>query len=146
MTAASRAPEFRHHRALLVELALHPARHVLGLELSLVFRADEGVLHPIRDGAAALGNIHGGVVGVLFAGGAWLAAGIVRPEPGGEPQRVFRGAEMLVVPARAARRRRHHADRLVVDALELVGMAVLPRGHAVAFRPRVGIALALQAD
>src|SRR5262249_46161401 len=29
----SRAREFRHHRALLVEIGLHPARHALGLEL-----------------------------------------------------------------------------------------------------------------
>ena len=53
---------------------------------------------------------------------------------------------MLVVPARAAGRRRHHADRLVVDALDLVGMAVLPGRQAVAFRPGVGVALALEAD
>ena len=53
---------------------------------------------------------------------------------------------MLVIPARAARRRRHHADRLVVDALDLARFAVLPRRHAVPLRPGVGVALALEAD
>src|SRR5262252_5691745 len=47
---------------------------------------------------------------------------------------------------RAARCRRHHADGLVVDALDLVGMAVLPGRDAVAFGPGIGIALALEAD
>src|SRR5262249_61065767 len=83
---------------------------------------------------------------VLLAGRAGFAAGIVGPEPGGEPQWILGGAEMLVVPARAARRRRHHAHRLVVDALDLVGMAVLPRGDAVALGPSISVALALQAD
>ena len=45
-----------------------------------------------------------------------------------------------------ARRRRHHADRLVVDALDLALLAVLPRRDAQALRPRVGVALALEAD
>ena len=53
---------------------------------------------------------------------------------------------MLVEPARAAGRRRHHAERLVVDALDLLGLAVLPRRHAVPLRPGVGVAVALQAD
>src|SRR5262249_3690741 len=137
----SRAHEFRHHGALLVEVGLHPARHALGLELGLVFGADEGVLHPVRDRGAALRYVHRGVVGVLLARRPGLAAGIVRPEPGGQSQRLLGGAEMLVVPARSAGRRRHHADRLVVDALDLVGMAVLPGRDALALRPRLAPAL-----
>src|SRR5437016_11815297 len=98
----SRAHELRQDGALLVELALHPAFDALGLELGLVFGADIGVFHVVGDGAAAFGDIHGGVVGVLLAGGTWLAAGIVRSEPGSQPQWVLRGAEMLVIPACAA--------------------------------------------
>src|SRR5262249_24210693 len=142
----SRAREFRHHGALLVEVGLHSARHPFLLELRLVFSADEGVFHPVWDRRAALGDIHRGVVGVLLAGRARLAARIVRPEPGRQPQRILRRAEVLVVPARAAGGRRHHADGLVVDALDLVGMAVLPGSDAVSFRPGIGVALALQAD
>src|ERR1700730_3825778 len=56
------------------------------------------------------------------------------------------GAEMLVIPACSSRSRRDHADGLVIDALDLVGMAVLPRGHPVPLRPCIGIALALKAD
>src|SRR5262245_31459972 len=143
---ASRAHEFRHDGALLVELGLHPARHAFRLKLALVLGADEGVFHPIGDRGAAFGDVHGGVIGVLLARWSGLATGIVRSEPGGQPQRLLRRAEMLVVPARAARRRRHHADGLVVDALDLVGMAVLPGRDAVAFRPSIGVALALEAD
>src|SRR5437899_12511125 len=53
---------------------------------------------------------------------------------------------MLVVPAWAAGRRRHHADRLVVDALYFVHVAVLPRRDADPLGPRIRIALALDAD
>src|SRR6478672_8553109 len=102
--AISRAGEFRHDGALLIEFALHPARHALGLQLGFVFRADEGVFHPVRDGAAAFRNVHRGVIGVFLAGRAGLAAGIVRAEPRGQPQRILRRAEMLVKPARAAGR------------------------------------------
>src|SRR5262245_13434760 len=144
--SVSRAHEFRYDGALLVEFGLHPARHAFRLELGLVLGADEGVFHPIGDCGAAFGDIHGGGVGVLLAGWSGLAARIVRSEPGSQPQRLLRRAEMLVVPARAARRRRHHADGLVVDALDLVGMAVLPGRDAVAFGPGIGIALALEAD
>src|SRR3984893_328813 len=132
--------------ALLVKGAFHPARHALGLEPGLVLLADEGILTRVRDRGPAFGNVHGGVVGVLLAGRAGLAPGIVRAEPGGQPQRILRGAKMLVIPARAARRRRHHPDRLVIDPLDLVGMPILPGGDAVSFRPGIGITLACQAD
>src|SRR5262249_57905230 len=51
-----------------------------------------------------------------------------------------------VIPARAGRPGRHHTHRLVVDAFDLVGVAVLPRGDAVSLRPGIGVALALEAD
>src|SRR5579864_5045126 len=108
---------FRPH-AVLGAFALH------GLG---IFAAQERILHVIGDRGAAFGNIHRGVIGVLLAGRAGLAAGIVRAEPGGEAERFLRRAEMLVIPARAARRRRHHADRLVIDAFDLGHLAVFPR-------------------
>src|SRR6185437_15508007 len=83
---------------------------------------------------------------VLFAGRAGLASRVMRAEPGGQPQRFFRGAEVLVVPACAAWRRRDEANRLVVDALDLVLMSVRPRIDAAPLRPGVGVALALDAD
>src|SRR5437016_4228904 len=89
----SRAGEFRNDGALLVEFGLHSARHAFGLELGLILRADEWILHPVRDGGAPLGDVHGRVVGMLLARRARLAPGIMRPEPGSEPERVFRGAE-----------------------------------------------------
>src|SRR5260370_688900 len=81
-----------------------------------------------------------------LAGRTGLAARIVGAEPGGEPQRITGRAEMLVVPARATGRRRDEADRLVVDPLDEVRLAVLLRRNAGMFRPRVGVALALYAD
>src|SRR5262249_49372239 len=142
----SRAHELRHDRALLVEFWLHAARHAFCLELGLVFGADEGVLHPIRDRGAAFGDVHGRVVDMLLAWRPGLAAGIVRAEPGGQPQRVFRCAEVLVIPARAPRRRRHHPDRLIVHALDPAGMALPPPRAPVARAPGIGIALAPEAD
>src|SRR3984957_7861725 len=105
---------------LVVELRVHAVGRAVALERLDVFLGDVRILHPVRDGRAAFGDVHGGVVDVLLAGRAGLAAGIVRAEPGGEPQRLFRGAEVLVEPACAARRRGHHADRLVVDAFDLI--------------------------
>src|SRR5262249_325490 len=105
---------------LVVELGVHPVRRAVALERLGVFPGDEGVLHPIRDRRAAFGDVHAGVVDVLLARRAGFAARIVRAEPGGEPQGFLGGAEVLVEPARAARRRRHHADRLVIDPLDLV--------------------------
>src|SRR5262249_6902147 len=83
---------------------------------------------------------------MFFARRARLAAGIVRAEPCGEPERLFRCAEMLVKPARPAGRRRYHADRLVIDALDLVPLAVLPRRKPEMLWPGIGVALVLDAD
>src|SRR2546430_5660008 len=111
-----------------------------------VFLADERVLHPVRNGGSAVGNVDRGVVGVFCPRRAGIAAGVVRAEPGGEAERVFRYAEVLVVPARAAGSGAHHPDRLVVDALHFVHAAVLPRRDAQPLGPGVGVALALHAD
>src|SRR5260370_37588734 len=126
----SRARELGHDGALLVEFGLHSARHPFRLELRLVFGADEGIFHPVRDRAAPFGDIHCGVVGMLLAGRPGLAPPIIRPEPRGQPQPLLPPPERLVVPARPARRGRHHADRFVVHAPDLVGMAVFPPGDA----------------
>src|SRR5690242_14092054 len=122
MTDGGRRRSFLRQFALVVlvvELRVHAVLAAVALEGLGVFLGDEGVLHPVGNRAAALRNIHAGVVGVDLAGRAGLAAGRVGPEPGGETQRVLGGAEMLVKPARPARRRRHHADRLIVDPLDL---------------------------
>src|SRR5579864_1451054 len=116
-----RTPSFFRQQPAVVALVIFRPHAVLGafaLHGLGVFATQERILHVIGDRGAAFGNIHRGVIGVFLAGRAGLAAGIVRAEPGGEAERFLRGAEMLVVPARAARRRRHHADRLVVDALD----------------------------
>src|SRR5215472_13403368 len=131
---------------LVVELRVHPVLRAVAPERLGVFLGDEGVLHPVRDRRATLGEVHAGVVDVLLARRTGFAPRIVRAEPGGEPQRLLGGAEVLVEPARAAGCRRHHADRLVVDPLDLVLLAVLPRRDAEAFRPSVSVALALDAD
>src|SRR5262249_32959166 len=131
---------------LVVILGLHPVLGAFALEGLAVLLCDVWIFHPVRDGRAALGNVHRGVVDVLLAGRAGLAAGVVRAEPGGQAQRLLRAAEMLVEPARAAGRGRDHADRLVVDALDLVLLAVLPRIDAAPLGPRIGVALALDAD
>src|SRR5208282_3242907 len=127
---------FRAH-AVLGALALHPFR---------VFLAQERILHVIGDRSAAFRNVHGRVIDVLFAGRSGLAPGIVRPEPGGEAERLFRRAEMLVVPACAAGRRGHHADRLVVDALDLGRLAILPWRQPKLLRPGISVTLAFHAN
>ena len=109
-------PRTSARRPLLVEFGSIRLCTPSALSFASYSRADERVLHPVRDGGAALGDVHRGVVGVLLAGRARLAAGIVRAEPGGQPQRVLRGAEMLVdtsarrpappSPCRPARSRR----------------------------------------
>src|SRR5580704_7562710 len=131
---------------LVVELRVHAVGGAFPRQDLVVFLDDERIFHPVGDGAAAFGDVHAGVVGVGFAGRAGLAAGIVRSEPRGEPQWLLRAAEVLVVPARPAGCRRDEADRLVVDALDEMALAVLPRIDAGMLRPRVGVALALDAD
>src|SRR5712671_3317548 len=131
---------------LVVELRLHAVDHALTREGLHILLGDERVFHPVGDGRAAFGDVHGGIVGMNLAGRAGLAARIVGAEPGGEPQRITGRAEMLVVPARATGRRRDKTDRLVVDPLDEVRLAVLPRCDAGMFGPRVGVALALYAD
>src|SRR5438552_12550679 len=142
----SRARELGYDGAFLVEFGVHSARHPFRLELCLVLGADEGIFHPVWDRAAPFGDIHRGVVGVLLAGRAGLATRIMRPEPGGQAQRLLRRPEVLVVPARAAGRSRHHANRLVVDAPDLVGLTVLPRSDAASFRPGIGVALSFETN
>src|SRR6478672_8532501 len=140
------ARELGHGGALLVKAGLHSARHPFPLERRLVLGADEGIFHPVGDSRAALGNIHPGVIDMLLAGRARLAARIVRAEPCGQTQRLFRRAEVLVIPARPAGGRRHHPHRLIVDAFDLVAVALFPGSDAVPLRPGIGVALALEAD
>src|SRR5260370_26102663 len=128
---------------LVVELRLHAVDHALAREGLHVLLGDERVFHPVGDGCAAFGDVHGGIVGMDLAGRARLAARIVGAEPGGEAQGITGCAEMLVVPARAAGRRRDEADRLVGDALDEVRFSVAPRRDARMIGPRVGITLPL---
>src|SRR3954471_19935596 len=79
--------------ALLVELRIHAVLRAVADQRLGIFLGDERVLHPIRDGAAALRDVHAGVVGMGLAGRAGLAAGRMRPEPGRQPQRILRHAE-----------------------------------------------------
>src|SRR5262249_51092564 len=51
-----------------------------------------------------------------------------------------------MVPTRAAGCRGNEADRLVVDPLDEMRLTVPPRRDASMLRPRVGVALALDAD
>src|SRR4051794_3083719 len=71
---------------------------------------------------------------------------IVGAEPRGETQRVLADAEMLVEPVARHRRRRHHAAEFVILPHHLVALAGFPRTRPEAFRPGVGVALALHAD
>src|SRR5215813_4852887 len=105
---------------LVVEFRLHPVFGAVAPQGLVVFLADVRIFHPVRNRRAAFGDVHSGVVDMSLARRTGLAPGIVRPEPGGEPQRLLGRAEMLMEPAGAAGRRRHHADRLVVDALDLL--------------------------
>src|SRR3954468_7816477 len=120
-----------------VPARVHAAGHALLRERLLVLLAQERVLHPVRNRGAALGDVHAGVVDRLLAGRAGVAPRVVRAEPRGEAERVLGRGEVLVVPARASGRGAHHADRLVVDALHLVGVPVLPRRDAEALGPAV---------
>src|SRR6202030_2270966 len=71
---------------------------------------------------------------------------VVRAVPGGDTQPLFADAEMLVVPVAAHGRCGNETDRLVILAQDFVALAVLPRRGTERFRPRVGVALALDAD
>src|SRR5260221_5458488 len=112
---------------LVVELPLHAVDDALAREGLHVLLGDERVFHPVGDGCAAFGDVHGRIVGMDLAGRTGLAARIVGAEPGGEPQGIAGRAEMLVVPARAAGRRPDKTDRLVGPALCEMRFAFLPR-------------------
>ena len=95
---------------------LHAALDAVRLEDLLVFLADVGVLEPVGDRGAAFLQLHAGVVDVLLAGRAGIAAGVVRAEPGGQAERLVTDGVVPVIPARAAGRCRDEAELLVVDA------------------------------
>src|SRR5215467_14969211 len=131
---------------LVVELGLHAVDHALAREGLPILLGNERVLHPVGDRGAAFRDVHSGIVSMDLTRRPGLATRIVRAEPGGEPQGIARSAEMLVVPARAARRGRHHTHRLIVDPLHAVRLAIAPWRDAGMFGPGVGVALALYAD
>src|SRR6202040_992612 len=109
--------------------------------------ADCRVLLMVGNRAAAFAQIDGAVIHQLLAGHARLAGAlIVRAVPGGDAQALFADAEMLVIPVAAHWRGRDQADRLVILAQDFVGLAVVPRRGAEHFRPRVGVALAFDAN
>src|SRR5690349_21639519 len=103
----SKPLSFLRQQSAIVALVIFRAHPVLGpfLPHALgVFLTQKRILHVIGDRGAAFGNIHCGVVGMFLTGRSRLAAGIVRAEPRGEPERLFGRAEMLVKLARPARR------------------------------------------
>src|SRR5215813_13503783 len=63
---------------LVVELRIHPVLRAVAPERLGVFLGDEGVLHPVRDRRATLGEVHAGVVDVLLAQRTGFAPRIVR--------------------------------------------------------------------
>src|SRR5215467_10033289 len=65
----------------VVELRLHAVDYAFARQPFPVLPRNERILHPVRDAAAALRNIHACVVGVDLARRTRLAAGIVRTEP-----------------------------------------------------------------
>src|SRR5262245_51219366 len=134
-------------RGRLVERGIHARSHARFLQRLFVFLAQERVFEPVWNRSSALGHVNGAFVGVLFArhAGAVLAM-VVGAVPADEAQRLFRDAEMGVEPVAAIGRRGDHADGLVILAINLVRFAVLPRPHANRTRPRVGVALAADAD
>src|SRR5580692_10659817 len=140
-----------HHFALarrsFVELRIHPTRQPFALERRLKLLADRRIFLVIGNGAAAFAEIDGAVIHQLLAGHARLAGAlVVRAVPGGDAQALFADAEMLVVPVAAHRRGRDQTDRLVILAQNFIRLAVLPRRGAEHFRPRIGVALAFDAD
>src|SRR5205807_7997817 len=101
---------------------------------------------PVRDGGAALGNIDRALVGILLAGHArFVLAVIVGTVPADQPQRFLADPEMGVEPIAAVRSSGNETYGVVVLSVDLIGLAVLPRGHPDRARPSVGIALAFDA-
>src|SRR5262249_49934384 len=140
---------FLRQQAAIIALVIfgpHPVFRAFLPHAFGIFPAQEWILHVIGDGGAALGNVHRRIVDMFLAGRSGLATRIVRSEPGGQSERLFRRSEMLMIPARAARRRRHHPNRLVIHALDLIGFTVLPRRDAEMLGPGIGVAFAFDAD
>src|SRR6516165_10425389 len=130
-----------------VERFLHSRGHALALEGLFVLLAQKRILQPIGDRGAALRHVDRAFVGVLLAGDAGLVlAVVVGTVPADQSQRVLADAEMGVEPVATIGRGGDDADRLVILAIDLVGLAVLPRRHPDRARPCVGVALALDAD
>src|SRR5579872_4864268 len=80
---------FLRQQPAIIALVIFRAHAVLGafaLHALGVFFPQERILHVVGDRGAAFGNIHRGVVCVLFARRAGLAARIVRTKPRGEPE------------------------------------------------------------
>src|SRR5262249_5857334 len=125
---------------------IHPAGDALRFERRGEFVAQEGIFLVIGNRAAAFAQVDRTIVHELLAGTAGLARTlVVRAVPGRHAQALLADAEMLVEPVTGHGRRRPQADRLVVLPQHLVGPAVLPRRGAERLRPRVGVALALDA-
>src|SRR5262249_13189718 len=138
---------FAFGRRALVELRIHPARDALLGERRGELLAQVRILLVIRDRTAAFAQVDGAIVHELLARAASLARTlVVGAMPGRHAQAFLADTEVLVEPVARHRRRRDETDRLIVLAEHLVGLAVFPRRGAERFRPRVGVALALDAD
>src|SRR3984893_15470495 len=141
------APQTGHTLAgARVERFIHLRFHAFLGQGGLGFLPQERILEPVREGGAALGNVDRALVGVLLAGHArFVLAVIVGTVPADQPQRFLADPEMGVEPVAAVGRSGNETYGLVVLAIDLIGLAVLPRGHPDRAWPSVGIALALDA-
>src|SRR5215471_18361386 len=142
---ASASPSHLCWRA--VQLLLHARGNALLFQRRFVFLAQEGILQPIRNCSAAFGHVDRALVGVLLPRHSrFVLAMIVGPVPTDEAQRLLADPEMGVEPIAAIRCRGNETNRLVILPIDLVGLAVLPGCHPDRPRPRIGVALAFDAD
>src|SRR5207249_5188535 len=102
---------------------------------------------PIWNSDAPFAQINGAIIHELLAGAARLArALVVGSVPGGDAQPFLADTEMLMEPVAAHGRGGYEANGLVILAQHLVCLALPPGRGAEDFRPRISVALALDAD
>src|SRR3954470_8600874 len=130
-----------------IEPVLHTGDGALAPLSFFEFLSDEWILFIVRNGVATVADVNRAQVFFLFAGAAGPAsARVIGPKPSRHTQWLFSNAKVLVKPVAAHRRGTHHTNRLVVDAEDLIGFAVGEWVGAQLRRPRVGVALAFEAN
>src|SRR5437667_5517187 len=131
-----------------IEFLVPPELDALPPDRRLVFLSDMRVPVPVRDRVSAVLQVHGVVVEDLLPRPPRFAPGAPAewPEPGHQTQRLAAHAEMLMEVLTSHRRGANHANGLIVLAQHLLRLARFPGARADVARPRVGIALARDAD